>query len=60
MSSEPQNLLEALDWIDWYRRNLEGIQDGHIVRGLAESKAGYDAAYRYIEKKALSLEAYNA
>lgn len=45
---QPKNLLEALDWIDWYRRCLEGIQDKQVVRGLAEAKAGYDAAYEYI------------
>lgn len=36
--------MNALDRIEWYRRCLEDIQDGRVVRGLAEAKAGYDSA----------------
>jgi hypothetical protein len=27
---------------DWYRRCLEGVQDGQVIRGLAEAKAAFD------------------
>lgn len=37
-------ISEPLDRIDWYRRCLEDITDGRVVRGLAEAKAGYDSA----------------
>lgn len=35
---------DVVDRIDWYVRCLEDVQDGRVVRGLAEAKAGYDSA----------------
>lgn len=32
------------DQISWYVRCLKDVQDGRVVRGLSEAKAGYDAA----------------
>lgn len=37
-------LRDVLASLDWYRRCLEDVQDGRVVRGLAEAKAGYDSA----------------
>ena len=35
---------EPSERVEWYRRCLEDLQDGRVVRGLAEAKAGYDSA----------------
>lgn len=48
---EPKTLAEALDWIEWYVYCLESIQQRMVVRGLAEAKAGYDAATNWIEDR---------
>jgi hypothetical protein len=37
-------LREYEDCASWYVRCLEDVQDRRPVRGLAEAKAGYDAA----------------
>jgi len=42
--AENERLRDALEATDWYVRCLEDIQDGRVVRGLAEAKAGYDSA----------------
>jgi len=48
-------MTDRLERIDWYRRCLEGVQDGHVVRGLAEAKAGYDSAMDELRADVSSL-----
>lgn len=44
LSRAMSDLSEAtrtdLDQLDWYRRCLEDVQDGRVVRGLYEAKVG--------------------
>ena len=53
--SRPETETAALiSQIDWYRRCLEDMQDGKVVRGLGEAKAGYDSA---VDALSVALEA---
>ena len=44
LNPSERSVEELLDVIDWYRRCLEDVQDGRVVRGLGEAKLGYDSA----------------
>ena len=46
---------ERLDRIDWYRRCLEDLHDGRVVRGLDEAKTGYDSAMEELRDLAAQL-----
>ena len=46
-------MREYVEAADWYRRCLEDVQDGRVVRGLGEAKAGYDAALAAISSAGL-------
>ncbi len=39
-----KRLERSLSLVGWYRRCLEGVEAGKIVRGLGEAKAGYESA----------------
>jgi hypothetical protein len=50
MTFSTTSFSEALSMVDWYVRCLEDVQDGRVVRGLAEAKAGYDSAMTTLGK----------
>jgi phage terminase Nu1 subunit (DNA packaging protein) len=46
-----QQLAELADAADWYRRCLQDVLDGRVVRGLDESKAEFESALADLQKE---------